>query len=184
MGADDNARADGELIERYLAGDDGAFAALYERYRRPLYGFLNSMLPGRSALVDDMYQQAWLKAIAGLARYQHTEKFLPWLFRIARNLVIDCLRREARVRHVELVEPAVGGTERTPSVELSTSELGTALANAVGELPAELREVFLLRQQEISFKDIAEIQDASINTVLGRMRYAVLRLRKALAEWA
>ena len=183
MGADDNDRTDGELIESFGAGDQQAFEALYHRYRKPLYGFLNSMLPRQGSLVDDLYQKTWLRAIRNLPSYRHNEKFLSWLFRISHNLAIDHLRRQSRVEEVEFVEETAGTSDRPPWLELSNAELGHALESAVAELPVGLREVFLLRQQGIAFKEIARIQNASINTVLGRMRYAVLRLRSALAEW-
>jgi RNA polymerase sigma-70 factor (ECF subfamily) len=183
MGANGHDMGDGELIRRYLDGDEAAFECLYDRYRKPLYSFLNSMLPGQSAAVDDLYQQTWLRALRGLAGYRHSQRFISWLFRIARNLAIDHVRRRSRAEEVPLSDALPAGPDGIPGRDVAHAERGEALRRAINGLPDDLREVLLMRQQGMPFKEIAVIQRVSINTVLGRMRYAVLRLRKTLADW-
>lgn len=177
---------DHELIQRYRGGDAAAFDSLYARYRRQLYSFLRQQLGGQGASLDDVFQQTWLRAIEALPRYEHSERFLSWLFRIAHNLAIDVHRRRAHVDDTADAE-ALGDTLAAaaadePWTQLAETELRNRLDAAVCELPPEQREVFLLRQQDVAFKDIARIQDASLNTVLGRMHYAIHALRRKLSH--
>lgn len=175
--------ADKTLIEGYLDGNTGYFEMLYQRYRRPLYAYLNKMLPGQPATVDDLFQQAWIKAVNRLGKYEDRQSFLSWLIRIAHNNAIDHFRKGSREQHVELDEAQVPDERGIPWKSMSQSELGQALAAAVQQLPADQREVFILRQERTPFKEIAAIQDCSLNTVLGRMHYAVQKLRLLLIEW-
>ncbi len=174
---------DNQLIEKYRHGDEKAFDILYERYRKPLYSYINGLCPGQPDKADDLYQQAWVRIIAHLPRYRDSQRFLAWGMRIAHNLAMDGYRRNARFREVvdvsELVDPA---THDAP-LPMEREELRDALAVAVAQLPVAQREVFLLRQQDVSFREIARIQKTSINTSLGRMRYAVLKLQEQLADW-
>jgi RNA polymerase sigma-70 factor (ECF subfamily) len=178
----DSNPTDMALIDAYQAGDAESFSVLYERYRRPLYRYLNGMLPGQTSTVDEIYQQAWIKATNNIGKYRENS-FLSWLIRIARNTAIDHFRREQRRQHVDIDETPVAASGTEPWRDMGNSELTAAISKAVSELPDDQREVFLMRQEEISFKDIATAQDCSINTALGRMRYAVLSLRKQLREW-
>jgi len=172
---------DSDLILRCKDGDEDAFEALYHRYRLQLYSYLNRLLPGQQALVDDLFQEAWMKVLDGLPRYQHQYRFISWLFRIAHNLVIDYIRRESRLEDVPLDENLqVPAASPVPWQAMAESERRQQVASAIAELSAEQREVVLLRQQGVAFKDIAEIQRVSINTVLGRMHYAVKKLQRAL----
>lgn len=178
--------ADQELIARYLHhGDADAFNQLYGRYRRQVYAYLNRLLASRPAAADDVFQQAWLRVIQQLPRYRHHEKFLPWLMRIAHNLAMDHYRRH---RHEVLRDDldaaatlSLGNDE--PWRQLDRTELGQALEQCLVKLRPEQREVFLLRQDELPFREIAKIQTCSINTVLGRMQYALRNLRKCLGGW-
>lgn len=174
--------SDGELIRSYVSGDDSAFDTLYQRYRRQLYAYLNRLLPGQPHLADDMYQQTWGRVLENLPRYTEKQRFLSWAFRIAHNLAVDHFRRDAHIERVEIDERLAGQT-REAWAELDRKDLRAALATAVEQLPPMQREVFLLRQQDIPFKDIAAIQQTGINTVLGRMHYATRSLRKLLRDW-
>lgn len=179
-----NDRSDGELIAEYVKrGNADCFDALYERYRRPLYSYLNNMLPGKPSTVDDLYQKTWLKVINRLDRYEHRQSFLAWLYRIARNTAIDHFRRAQREQHENIEEVQIATEQGVPWQRISHQELAAAVKEAVETLPHEQREVFLLRQKNVPFKDIAEIQECSLNTALGRMHYAVGKLRKILADW-
>lgn len=173
---------DSELIARCGNGDEQAFELLYQRYRLQLYSYLNKLVPGRADIVDDLYQQTWIRVLDSLARYREQKHFLSWLFRIAHNLAMDHFRQQAKHETVELDEKA-SVTENPPWVDTDRQELAAALGKAVEELPREQREVFLLRQQGIPFKEIAAVQEVGLNTALGRMHYAVNSLRQLLANW-
>ncbi len=173
---------DGQLIANYLAGEAGAFEDLHSRYRRQLYAYLNRMLPANRAAVDDIYQQTWLKIIDNLPKYRDENRFISYLFRIARNQAIDHIRRGKYEVAVDDQRLDILGEFVEPAAEVENRELAAAISQAVDSLPLEQREVFAMRQQGIAFKDIAAAQRASINTVLGRMRYALENLRKKLTE--
>ncbi len=174
---------DAALIRAYCGGDERAFETLYHRYRRQLYGFLTNLMTAGSGDVDEIFAETWLRVIDKLPTYRDDGRFSAWLFRIARNLYIDGLRRNRPMAFpVELdaedapLPPAPPGVN--PDRAYDAKELGRVIGDAVGALPPEQREVFLLRQQELAFKEIAELQGCSINTVLGRMQYALKSLRK------
>ena len=174
------------LIKAYLKGKNQAFDILYYRYRKQLYGYLNNLLRGSSIDVDDIFEETWLKVIDKLPGYTDDGRFSAWLFRLAHNIFIDHIRKN-RNRYFQSIDQ-----EETPDLptpdhhrpgeELSNQELAEAIAHAVGKLSAEQKEVFLLRQQELSFKEIANIQQCSLNTVLSRMHYAIKNLRIFLTE--
>ena len=174
------------LIRAYLKGDSKAFEVLYYRYRKQLYGYLHNLLRGSSIEPDDIFEETWLKVIDKLPRYKDDGRFSAWLFRLAHNIFIDHIRK-TRNRYFQSIDQ-----EETPDLptpdhhrpgeELSNRELSEAIEDAVGKLSAEQKEVFLLRQQELSFKEIADIQKCSLNTVLSRMHYAIKNLKIFLAE--
>ena len=166
--------SDVELIRAFTRGDERAFETLYFRYRRQLYGFLSHLI-GNPAEVDEVFEESWLRVIEKLPRYREEGRFGAWLFRLSRNLFIDRLRRNAHhAGNVSLDDERVpeppGSATFHPERELDSAALEEALRRAVGALPPEQREVFLLRQQEFSFKEIAAIQKCPVNTALGRMQ--------------
>lgn len=182
---------DRDLIARYRAGETEALAVLIDRHRPALFGYIVNML-GRRDGADDVFQDAWLKAIRGLAAFRDGN-FAGWLMRIARNLVIDRARR--RRPEVSIEAPDAAG--RTPAASLpadgpapggavAAQDLGARIAAAVARLPDDQREVFVLRvQAELPFKEIARLQGVSINTALARMQYALAKLRPLLeADYA
>ena len=177
--------SDIELIERYLNNDSAAFDILYFRYKKRLYAYLNRFLPGQHALVDDIFQNTWIKIIAQLPKYKHSQKFMAWTTRIAHNLAIDHFRKSKHEISTDNTESttifAAIGSE--PWRALDNSELASALEGCIAKLNNEQREVFILRQNSMSFKEIAAIQKCSINTALGRMQYAVKNLRGCMAYW-
>ena len=180
--------SDYELICQYLAGDEGAFESLYTRHRKVLYGYLNGLLPGRNTEADEIFQLTWIKVIDQLKNYRDQGCFTAWLFRIARNLLIDRVRKNKHADAMTSLDredvPLVAappGSE--PWRTLDETDLGNAIRNALAELPAEQREVFLMRSDaKMPFKKIAEVQQCSINTVLARMQYALKRLRARLGS--
>ncbi|HCE42167.1 MAG TPA: RNA polymerase subunit sigma-24 [Lentisphaeria bacterium] len=178
--------SDSELIDSFLKDELSAFEALYERYRKQLYSYLHRLLPGQHALVDEIFQQTWIRVINQLSGYRHNQKFLAWVIRISHNLAIDHFRRNRReeTNDFEGDRNILFSEEKyEPWRKIDREELSAALEKCIQKLPDEQREVFLLRQEDVGFKEIAKIQDCSINTVLGRMQYAIRNLQKQLSEW-
>ena len=176
---------DAELIGRYLEGDLQAFDELYAKYKRRLYAYVNRVLPGQSAVADDVFQMTWVKALKQLRAYKHNERFLAWMTRIAHNLAVDHFRKAGReVSDEEVSESAFSsGSGGEPWRTLDNKELAGALEECVEKLKSEQREVFVLRQEGLSFKEIAAVQNCSINTALGRMQYALRNLRACMSGW-
>jgi len=177
---------DAQLLALYREGDVEALERLVLKYRRPLFGFILGMLL-RQGDAEDVFQEVWFKAIRNLERYQD-RNFLGWLMQIARNGVVDQLRRkrpnvsmdaesdEGQSVGQMLASPLAGTFERVAS-----HDLGGRIAVAVAALPTEQREVFLMRaQMDLPFREIARLQAVSINTALARMQYALAKLREAL----
>jgi len=174
---------DKELIESYLKDNNEAFKELYNRYKNALYGYLNKMLPSQHAVIDDIFQKTWIKVIKNLEKYKDNQKFSAWLFRISHNETMDYFRKRKREVSIEDSNKEIfySGLEKVnseqPWKEIDKKELKTLLKNCLSELSPAQKEVFLLRQEEFSFKEIAQIQDISINTALSRMQYALKALR-------
>jgi RNA polymerase sigma-70 factor (ECF subfamily) len=177
--------ADAGLIKLFLKGDEFAFETLYARHKKALYGFLNNLIKNQTE-ADEVFSDTWIKVIDQLHRYRDDGKFSAWIFRIARNAFYDRCRRKSSAAEVEFDEAFLDETMTTvlpsPDRAMSSEELGKLICDGLDELQLEQREVFLLRQQELSFKEIAEIQSCSINTVLSRMQYALKNLRCFLSK--
>jgi len=182
-------RDDAQLVAAYREGDTEALGELVEKYRRPLFGFILRFSGGREE-ADEIFQEVWVRAIKNMNRYRQ-KNLLSWLFRIARNLMIDRIRQRRPV--VSFDTPAndgefalheqIAGSDPGPDTQTGGRDLGLRIEAAAAQLPPEQREVFWLRMQAgLSFKEIAKIQKCSINTALARMQYAVSKLRKELAE--
>lgn len=182
----ENRTNDEQLIKGFLDGNCNDFNTLYERYKRQLYSYLNRILPGQAALADDIFQQTWIKVVSELPRYKNKEKFLAWIMRIAHNMAVDHFRKfkhENNAVPIDDNQDVLFEKNAEPWRELDRESLSKALNWALDQLSPELKEVFILRQEGIAFKDIAEIQKSSINTVLGRMQYALKNLQELLSEW-
>ena len=177
--------SDIELIEKFLANDYEAFEILYNRYKRQLYAYLNRLLLGNHSLADDIFQQTWIRVIRRLPEYQDSQKFLAWVMRIAHNLAIDHFRKNKREFTHEYTENErlFSSDNFQPWMDMDREEIAEALDDCIAKLSDDQREVFLLRQENISFKEIAEIQNTSINTALGRMQYALRNLRNCIKGW-
>lgn len=184
-------QTDIECINAYLAGDANALEPMVEKYKRPLYSFILKMTEGRED-TDEIFQETWFRALKNIHKFQH-KNFLNWLFRIAHNLVIDRARRNKR--NVSM-QSATGGEDGdstledhlaapgiSPAEEVGGIGVGVAIEKAVETLSPEQKEVFLMRMYgNASFKEIAKIQQCSINTCLARMQYALTKLRSILKE--
>jgi len=167
------------------AGDEAALEALFERYRRPLYAYFNRMLNHDTMSADDLFQELWIKIIRKLPAYRESGKFSAWLFRIAHNLALEHFRRlKSRSKlgvHTSDGElPDCAGDVPAPETVLAGKDLELRLELLLNELPAEQREVFHLRQNGLSFKEIAETQQCPLNTALGRMHNVMKYLQRRL----
>lgn len=181
-------KTDKELIDGYLRGNHGDFELLYNRYKCVLYGYLNMMLPMQHGVVDDIFQQTWIKVIEKMSDYQCSNKFRAWMTRIAHNLAIDHFRRNKKFKNSISLDdedaPDIADNSSQHWEEMDDSRMRLSISDAIKTLQDEQREVFIMRQNKISFKEIAIIQKSSINTVLARMQYAIKNIKKHLAEKA
>ena len=183
--------ADQELINLYLSGNELAFAELLKRHKDRVFRYINSKVRD-SDLANDLFQDAFIKVITTMKGGQYNEegKFLPWLMRISHNLIIDHFRKTNKVRF--LSESRTINEEFTIFHKLSTdeknylderceTEIESQMLGLLDHLPAMQREIVQMRIfQDLSFKEIAEMEDISINTALGRMRYALINMRKLI----
>ncbi len=179
--------SDSALISLYIAGKEEAFALLLERHKRRV--FTTIMLIVKDTVVaEDLLQDAFIKAVHTMksGRYNEEGKFSSWICRIAHNLAIDSFRRGKRVPHVSLTDNDRLANTLTiaddgPDDILAREETHTRLRALIQELPAAQKEVLLMRHYgDMSFQEIADATGVSINTALGRMRYALINLRKKM----
>ena len=184
--------SDSVLIAKFLGGDTAAFAALINPYRQRLYSYLCRML-GDSEAAKDLFQDALVKVLQALPKYREQQKFSRWLFSIAHNLAMNDLQRRKRKSAVigensfseNEVELLAASADETFSPEeiLRKKELKEILDAAIAKLPVEQKQVLLLREYgDMPFKEIAQTLNCPLNTVLGRMRYALLNLRKIIHQ--
>lgn len=179
--------SDQDLISRYIRGEKSAFEVLFLRHKNRIYSYVQQMVRDRE-LAGDIFQSVFLKALETIngGRYQEEGKFLPWLMRIAHNQCIDHFRRDKRM-------PMVNSTDerdvfefidlRVENVQdrLIRQQSHETLHKMVAHLPEEQREVVVMRiYGDLSFREIADATGVSINTALGRMRYALANLRRMM----
>jgi RNA polymerase sigma-70 factor (ECF subfamily) len=185
LAGNDGGVDDASLMRRYAGGDVAAFELLYSRYQKMLYRYLLRQSRHR-ATAEDLFQEVWDKVIRSADRYQARASFATYLFHIARNCVVDCVRRNRRAQlkeapsredhELELVDPAA-----LPDVQTAHAQLEQALRRALDELPEEQREVFVLYEETgMSLEEIALITGTGAETSKSRLRYAVAKLRAAL----
>lgn len=178
---------DAVLVKNYVAGDESALASLISRHQSKIYGFIYSKVNDRD-VSDDIFQDTFIKVIRTLKSNAYNEegKFLPWVMRIAHNLIVDHFRRNKKMpmfRETEEFSIFSIMSDSAPNIEsqLITGQVESDVRKLILELPKDQREVLEMRiYQDLSFKEIAELTDVSINTALGRMRYALMNLRKVI----
>ena len=181
---------DDALVALYSKGNNQAFDVLLERYKDKVYSYIYFSVRN-DELAEDLFQETFVKAIVTIqqGRYTKNGKFISWITRIAHNLVIDFFRQERNENVVSNDETEV---DLFNNIKLSDDNIETQLVNnqvlsdvrrLVDFLPDNQREVVYMRfYQDLSFKEISEITGVSINTALGRMRYALLNLRRMAEE--
>src|SRR5471032_1664656 len=186
MAVPDDSPSDEALLARYRAGDGAAFELLYARHRQGLYRFLVS-LSNKVELAEEVYQETWLSLIRSTTQPQGRASFRTWLFQIARNRLIDHWRKHGihNPLHDSYDEQAhaVIDNAADPEQLLSLSRDTQRLETALQTLPADQREVFLLRAHgELDLPQIASLTETPLETVKSRLRYAQQKLRRLLAE--
>ena len=182
--------SDQVFLNHYLSGDRSAISQLIERHSRRVKDYIHMMVKDRD-VADDIFQETFIKAVRVIdeGRYTDNGKFLSWILRIAHNQVIDHFRAQRQNKSVSESEAGydVLGTlklaERTVEDAMVCEQIERDVRALVELLPAEQREVVMMRYfSGLSFKDIAEQTNVSINTALGRMRYALINLRRMIKE--
>ena len=182
--------SDQKLLNCYLSGDRNAISQLIERHSRRVRDYIQMMVKDGD-VADDIFQETFIKAVRVIdeGRYTDNGRFLSWILRIAHNQVIDHFRAQKQNRQLNEAEAGydVLGTlrlaERTVEDEIVCEQIASDVRRMVELLPDEQREVVMMRYYSgLSFKEIAEQTGVSINTALGRMRYAPINLRKMIKE--
>lgn len=184
---------DRDLVSAYMNGNEKAFEALLLRHKDKMYRFIYMKVRNRD-LAEDIFQEAFVKIIntLKLGAYNEEGKFLPWAMRIAHNLVIDHFRKSSKMRMISEssstredfnIFSVLSLDEKNAHETLAYGELEKQMVGLIDHLPESQRDILVKRlYQEMSFKDIAEMEDISINTALGRMRYALINLRKLIEK--
>ena len=182
------ALSDQVLLNHYLSGDQGAISKLIERHSRRVRDYINMMVKDRD-VAEDIFQETFIKAVRVIddGRYTDNGKFLSWILRIAHNQVIDHFRAQRQNKTVTEAEAgydvlgSLRFAERNVEDAMVSEQIERDVRALVELLPPEQREV-MRYFSGLSFKDIAEQTDVSINTALGRMRYALINLRRMIKE--
>jgi RNA polymerase sigma-70 factor (ECF subfamily) len=178
---------DASLVNSYISGNEAALETLIKRHQSRIFGFIYSKVGDRD-LADDIFQDTFIKVIRTLKSNAYNEegKFLPWVMRIAHNLIVDHFRHNKKMplyRETEEFSIFSVMTDDSLTIEnkIISDQVTKDLRQLVEELPEDQKEVLTMRlYQDMSFKEISEATGVSINTALGRMRYAVINLRKVI----
>jgi RNA polymerase sigma-70 factor (ECF subfamily) len=182
-------RSDEQLMLAYQQGDTRAFETLLTRHEKGVYGFALRML-GDSMLAEEVAQESFLRVIQSASRYTAKASFRNYLYRIARNLCIDLLRKRPREPRTPDLDAGSPGTPEGipngnpgPEHNVGAAQLRSAIRRALATLPEDQREAFLLKEVKgMKLQDVAAITGANLNTVKSRLRYALTRLREHLAD--
>ena len=181
--------SDASLISLYLDGSEESLERLIKRHQQRIFNFIFSKVLDRET-AEDIFQDTFIKVVKTLKNgvYNEEGKFLPWVMRIAHNLIIDHFRRSNRIPSLETKEDfdifqMIGDGSLNVESLLVNDQIVADLQRLVQELPDDQKEVLQMRlYRDMSFKEIAEQTKVSINTALGRMRYAIINLRKLIEE--
>lgn len=180
---------DSKLVSDYINGNEFALELLVKRHQQRLYGFIFSKVQDRD-VTEDVFQDTFIKVIKTLKKgaYNEEGKFLPWVMRIAHNLVIDHFRRNSRIPKFNSTDDfdifsIISDNVLNAENQIIKDQILFSVKSLVDELPEEQKEVLKMRMyDDMSFNEISEITGVSINTALGRMRYALINLRKIIEK--
>ena len=178
---------DATLVSSYISGDESALETLIVRHKQKIYSFIYSKVYDRD-VAEDIFQDTFIKVIRTLKRgaYNEEGKFLPWVMRISHNLVIDFFRKNNRMPKFDnsgdfSIFSVLSDNSLNAEKTLIKEQVENDVRRLVEELPDDQKEVLILRiYNDMSFKEISERTGVSINTALGRMRYALINLRKII----
>lgn len=182
--------SDHELLNTYISGNEDSINVLLNRHRKRILDYIYMMVKNRD-VADDIFQETLIKVVRFVQEGRYTEngKFLSWVLRIAHNQVIDYFRRKKQRNNVSEGDAGYDilnnqkFSDHTVEEKLITNQIETDVRKLIDFLPPEQKEVVLMRYyMGLSFEEIAEQTDVSINTALGRMRYALINLRKLIDE--
>ena len=185
-----NALNDNELVQRFIEGDQNSLEILIHRHKSRVYSYILLIVKNQD-LAEDVFQETFIKVIRSLKRGKYVEngKFVSWVLRIAHNLIIDHFRKEKLQGTVsnDSMEVDIFNSqkfsEETIEDQIVSSQILSEVKELIKELPDDQQQVIYMRHyMGLSFKEIAEQTGVSINTALGRMRYALINLRKLIRE--
>lgn len=179
--------SDAILVREYLDGNENALSQLISRHQQRIYSFIYSKVFNKD-VAEDVFQDTFIKVINTLKRGKYNEegKFLPWVMRIAHNLVIDHFRKNKRMPKFENngdfnIFSVLSDSDLNAETQLIKNQIEFDVQELIKELPEDQLEVLTMRiYKDMSFKEISERTGVSINTALGRMRYALINLRKII----
>lgn len=181
--------SDSHLVKSYINGEESSIEILIKRHQQRIYSFIYSKVKQRD-VTEDLFQDTFIKVIRTLKKGNYNEegKFLPWVMRIAHNLVIDYFRKNNRLPTLKTSEEydifsIIGDGSLNAEKQLIKDQILADVKELVKELPDEQKKVLIMRiYKDMSFKEISEQTGVSINTALGRMRYALINLRKIIEK--
>ena len=182
--------SDKELIGKYLDGNQASLEKLIHRHKNKVFAYILMVVKDKQ-LADDIFQDTFIKVINTIraGSYKEEGKFIQWVMRIAHNLIIDYFRKSKRIPVIDNnsedfdIFDTIKFTDDSIEDRIITEQIHQDVRKLINLLPAEQKEVLFMRHySEMSFKDIAEQTDVSINTALGRMRYALINLRKLIEQ--
>ncbi len=178
---------DAVLVSNYIKGDESALSALITRHKQKIYSFIYSKVYDRD-VTEDVFQDTFIKVIRTLklGKYNEEGKFLPWVMRIAHNLVIDHFRKNSRMPKFDNnqefnIFSVISDSSLNAEKTIIKEQVQEDVRRLIEELPEDQKQVLVMRMyNDMSFKEISENTGVSINTALGRMRYALINLRKVI----
>lgn len=180
---------DAVLVSNYIQGNENALATLIKKHKQKIYSFIYSKVYDRD-VTEDIFQDTFIKVIRTLKRGKYNEegKFLPWVMRIAHNLVIDHFRKNNRMPKFSNTDEfdifsVLSDSSLNAEKSIIKSQVEHDVKRLIEELPEDQKQVLVMRMyKDMSFKEISENTGVSINTALGRMRYALINLRKVIEK--
>jgi len=178
---------DAVLVSNYIKGDENSLAILINRHKQKIYSFIYSKVFDRD-ITEDIFQDTFIKVIRTLklGKYNEEGKFLPWVMRIAHNLVIDHFRKNNRMPKFDNssdfdIFSVLSDSSLNAEKSIIKSQVEDDVRRLIEELPEDQKQVLVMRMyKDMSFKEISDKTGVSINTALGRMRYALINLRKVI----